>query len=82
MKRIAIQLSHELEVPRHDDLQADDRYQASCRDRLTLTETVPSYRHARITAVKTPHTPCVPATDPRVQKLQKNDRSTLVSGLD
>ena len=42
MKRLAIQLSHELEVPRHDDLQADDRNQASCRDRLTLTETVPS----------------------------------------
>ena len=40
MKRLAIQLSHELEVPRHDDLQADDRNQASCRDRLTLTETV------------------------------------------
>jgi hypothetical protein len=39
MKRLAIQLSHELEVPRHDDLQADDRNQASCRDRLTLTET-------------------------------------------
>ena len=42
MKRLAIQLSHELEVPRHDDLQADDRNQASCRDRLTLTETIPS----------------------------------------
>ena len=32
-------------VPRHDDLQAGDRDQASYRDRLTLTQTVPASRY-------------------------------------